>query len=78
MGVRVFASVPCTSNFEQVYYQNDDFSHDWPIAIPMDYNSDNFTIPLTTVSTWIMFVVMFGFSLEPVSVCSDLPLQYWR
>lgn len=48
----------------KVYAQNGDFWHDWPIAIPMDYNSDNFTVPLTTLSTWVMFVLMFGCSLR--------------
>ena len=50
--------------FWVVFAQNDDFWHDWPIAIPTDYHSDNWTIPLATLTTWVALVVMFGFSLE--------------
>ncbi|CAM9993210.1 unnamed protein product, partial [Choristocarpus tenellus] len=50
----------------QVYWQEGDFAHDWPIAIPMDYHSDNWTIPLAIVSTWTMFILMYGLSLERV------------
>ena len=50
--------------FWVVYAQNDDFWHDWPIAIPTDYHSDNWTIPLATLTTWVMVLVMFVFSLQ--------------
>lgn len=53
--------------FWVVFAQNDDFWSDWPIAIPTEYHSDNWTIPLATLTTWVMLVVMFGFSLEWVS-----------
>lgn len=50
--------------FWVVYAQEGYFWHDWPIAIPMDYNGDNFTVPLSTLSTWVMVVLMFGCSLH--------------
>ncbi|CAM9922578.1 unnamed protein product, partial [Phaeothamnion confervicola] len=48
----------------KVYAQNGDFAHDWPIAIPMDYNSDNFTVPLATLTYWTMLVTHGILALE--------------
>lgn len=53
-----------------MYAQEGYFWHDWPIAIPMDYNGDNFTVPLSTLSTWVMVVLMFGCSLHWVRAYS--------
>ncbi|CAN0478797.1 unnamed protein product, partial [Scytosiphon promiscuus] len=50
--------------FVQVYAQDGDFWHDWPIAIPTSYHEDNWTIPLATLTTWVMVIVMFGLSVQ--------------
>ncbi|CAM9826458.1 unnamed protein product [Scytosiphon promiscuus] len=50
--------------FWAVYAQDGDFWHDWPIAIPTSYHEDNWTIPLATLTTWVMVIVMFGLSVQ--------------
>eukprot|EP00752_Nemacystus_decipiens_P007965 g7118.t1 len=50
--------------FWVVYAQSGDFWHDWPIAIPTDYHYDNWTIPLATLTTWVMVIAMFVLSVQ--------------
>lgn len=52
----------------EVFAENGTFWHDWPIAIPTTYHSDNFTIPLAVVTTASMVVIMFGLSVTWVSL----------
>lgn len=66
---RVFLALVLTHMvfFWWVFWQNGYFWHDWPIAIPTEYHYDNWTIPLATLTTWAMVILMYCFSLERVS-----------
>lgn len=59
----------------KVYAQQDTFPHDI-FAVPQEYHSDNFTIPLAVLTVFLSIILIFTLSL-PIIRRANYDLFYW-